>query len=89
MTALPLPPQARDVRVKRVLAHANGELERERYRVRRELLEETGLRVFAGYLEQLKTYGSPWRDRRGTSTMRFQPLTRIFSEAWRFSTNMH
>ena len=26
---------------KRILAHANGELERERYRVRRELLEET------------------------------------------------
>jgi 8-oxo-dGTP diphosphatase len=31
----------------------------------RELAEETGLEVFPGYLEQLKTYGSPWRDRRG------------------------
>jgi 8-oxo-dGTP diphosphatase len=38
----------------------------------RELLEETGLRVFAGHLEQLKTYGSPWRDRRG----------RVFSTAY-------
>ena len=37
-----------------------------------ELLEETGLRVFAGYLEQLRTYGSPWRDRRG----------RVFSTAY-------
>ncbi len=32
--------QARD-HAQRVLAHANGELERERYRVRRELLEDT------------------------------------------------
>jgi 8-oxo-dGTP diphosphatase len=38
----------------------------------RELLEETGLEVFPGYLEQLKTYGSPWRDRRG----------RVFSTAY-------
>jgi 8-oxo-dGTP diphosphatase len=38
----------------------------------RELLEETGLHVFAGHLEQLKTYGSPWRDRRG----------RVFSTAY-------
>ena len=30
-----------------------------------ELAEETGVEVFNGYLEQLKTYGSPWRDRRG------------------------
>jgi 8-oxo-dGTP diphosphatase len=40
--------------------------------VHRELLEETGLEVFPGYLEQLKTYGSPWRDRRG----------RVFSTAY-------
>jgi 8-oxo-dGTP diphosphatase len=32
---------------------------------RRELLEETGLTVFRGYLEQLRTYGDPDRDRRG------------------------
>jgi 8-oxo-dGTP diphosphatase len=38
----------------------------------RELLEETGLEAFPGYLEQLKTYGSPWRDRRG----------RVFSTAY-------
>ena len=38
----------------------------------RELAEETGLEVFPGYLEQLKTYGSPWRDRRG----------RVFSTAY-------
>ena len=38
----------------------------------RELTEETGLEVFPGYLEQLKTYGSPWRDRRG----------RVFSTAY-------
>jgi 8-oxo-dGTP diphosphatase len=38
----------------------------------RELTEETGLEVFHGYLEQLKTYGSPWRDRRG----------RVFSTAY-------
>lgn len=38
----------------------------------RELLEETGLEVFPGYLEQLRTYGDPLRDRRG----------RIFSTAY-------
>jgi 8-oxo-dGTP diphosphatase len=38
----------------------------------RELTEETGLEIFPGYLEQLKTYGSPWRDRRG----------RVFSTAY-------
>lgn len=38
----------------------------------RELAEETGLEVFPGYLEQLRTYGSPWRDRRG----------RVFSTAY-------
>lgn len=38
----------------------------------RELAEETGLEVFPGYLEQLKTYGNPWRDRRG----------RVFSTAF-------
>ena len=32
---------AADEHAKRILAHASGELERERYRVRRELLEET------------------------------------------------
>jgi 8-oxo-dGTP diphosphatase len=31
----------------------------------RELLEETGVDVFRGYLEQLRTYGDPHRDRRG------------------------
>lgn len=30
----------------------------------RELLEETGLRTFPGYLEQLRTYGDPERDPR-------------------------
>ncbi|HET9061223.1 MAG TPA: NUDIX domain-containing protein [Acidimicrobiales bacterium] len=40
--------------------------------VHRELAEETGLKVFPGYLEQLRTYGSPWRDRRG----------RVFSTAY-------
>ncbi len=38
----------------------------------RELLEETGLEVFPGYLEQLRTYGDPFRDRRG----------RVFSTAY-------
>ena len=38
----------------------------------RELLEETGLDVFPGYLEQLRTYGDPRRDRRG----------RVFSTAY-------
>ena len=38
----------------------------------RELAEETGLEVFPGYLEQLRTYGSPFRDRRG----------RVFSTAY-------
>jgi 8-oxo-dGTP diphosphatase len=38
----------------------------------RELLEETGLEVFPGYLEQLRTYGDPSRDRRG----------RVFSTAY-------
>lgn len=38
----------------------------------RELAEETGLEMFPGYLEQLKTYGNPWRDRRG----------RVFSTAY-------
>ena len=38
----------------------------------RKLAEENGLEVFPGYLEQLKTYGSPWRDRRG----------RVFSTAY-------
>lgn len=38
----------------------------------RELLEETGLAVFPGYLEQLRTYGDPRRDRRG----------RVFSTAY-------
>ena len=32
---------------------------------RRELAEETGLDVFPGYLEQLRTYADPWRDKRG------------------------
>jgi F-type H+-transporting ATPase subunit b len=39
--------QARE-HAQRVLAHANGELERERYRVRRELLEETVERATQG-----------------------------------------
>lgn len=34
----------------------------------RELFEETGLTVDDGYLEQLKTYGNPDRDRRGYVT---------------------
>lgn len=38
----------------------------------RELAEETGLEVFPGHLEQLKTYGGRWRDRRG----------RVFSTAY-------
>jgi 8-oxo-dGTP diphosphatase len=38
----------------------------------RELKEETGLEASPGYVEQLKTYGSPRRDRRG----------RIFSTAY-------
>jgi 8-oxo-dGTP diphosphatase len=38
----------------------------------RELTAKTGLEVFPGYLEQLRTYGSPWRDRRG----------RVFSTAY-------
>jgi 8-oxo-dGTP diphosphatase len=45
------------------------ELEEAAYR---EVVEETGLEVFPGYLEQLRTYGSPWRDRRG----------RVFSTAY-------
>ncbi|HTX00352.1 MAG TPA: NUDIX domain-containing protein [Acidimicrobiales bacterium] len=39
---------------------------------RRELAEETGLLVVPGHLEQLRTYGDPWRDRRG----------RVFSTAY-------
>lgn len=38
----------------------------------REVAEESGLEVFPGHLEQLRTYGSPWRDRRG----------RVFSTAY-------
>lgn len=34
----------------------------------RELVEETGLKVGEGYLEQLKTYGDPYRDKRGYVT---------------------
>ncbi|HEY7980799.1 MAG TPA: hypothetical protein VID19_04885 [Candidatus Eremiobacteraceae bacterium] len=44
---------------KRVLAHASGELERERYRVRRELLEETVDRAHAEAKELVKRELSP------------------------------
>jgi F-type H+-transporting ATPase subunit b len=44
---------------RRILAHANGELERERYRVRRELLEETVDKAHAEAKELVKHELSP------------------------------
>jgi F-type H+-transporting ATPase subunit b len=46
---------------RRVLTHAAGELERERYRVRRELLEETVERATSSAREIVKTELSPDR----------------------------
>ena len=48
---------------KRVLAHAAGELERERYRVRRELLEETVERAHAEAQSIVKRELDPARQR--------------------------
>jgi F0F1-type ATP synthase membrane subunit b/b' len=44
---------------RRILAHASGELERERYRVRRELLEETVEKAHAQARELVKSELSP------------------------------
>jgi F-type H+-transporting ATPase subunit b len=44
---------------RRILAHASGELERERYRVRRELLEETVEKAHAEARELVKSELSP------------------------------
>lgn len=46
---------AAEEHAKRILAHASGELERERYRVRRELLEETVERAHAEAREIVKS----------------------------------
>jgi F-type H+-transporting ATPase subunit b len=48
---------------KRILAHAGGELERERYRVRRELLEETVDKAHAEAKELVKRELSPEKQR--------------------------
>lgn len=52
-----------DEHAKRVLAHAAGELERERYRVRRELLEETVERAHTQAQEIVKRELDPARQR--------------------------
>lgn len=48
---------------KRVVAHAEGELERERFRVRRELLEETVDRAHAEAREEVQRGLTPARQR--------------------------
>ena len=54
---------AAEEHAKRILDHANGELERERYRVRRELLEETVERAHDEAQEMIKRELGPDRQR--------------------------
>lgn len=54
---------AAEEHAKRVIAHAQGELERERFRVRRELLEETVDRAHAAAREEVRRSLTPERQR--------------------------